>query len=115
MSLAASKSIAPRVVHWAGCLLGTALLLLFAAFAIGEGPPPLNWQAASLAVMLVGFLLAWWRDLVGGVVSLAGIAAFYGLEFAASGHAPGGWLFPLCFVPGVLGVVAWLLTKSSPR
>ena len=118
MSTVVSNSVpvSARVAHWAGCLLGTAVVLLFVVFAVGEGPPPLgamNASFAAVAIMLVGFLLAWWHDLAGGVVSLAGIAAFYALEFAANGHAPSGWFFPLCFVPGVLNVLAWLLRRDA--
>jgi hypothetical protein len=59
--------------------------------------------------MLVGFLLVWWKDSLGGVVSQAGMGAFYALQFDIIGHAPGGWVFPLCFDAGVLNVFAWLL------
>jgi hypothetical protein len=105
-----------RVAHWAGCLLGTAIVLLFVVFAIDQGLPAfgaMNSSFVAIAVMLAGFLLAWWRDLPGGIVSLLGIGAFYALEFAANGHAPGGWAFPLCFVPGVLDILASLLRRFA--
>jgi len=113
-----SESLAVRVTHWAECIAGTALIVLFAVFAIGLGLPPLGGMNASflaIAVMLIGFALTWWHDLAGAIVSLVGIGAFYALEFAASGHAPSGWLFPLCFVPGVLGVVSWLSRRLAGR
>jgi hypothetical protein len=100
-----------QVFHWAGCLLGSALVLLFVVFAVGEGPPPISAGTAALMVMFVGFLLAWWNDLWGGVVSLFGIAAFYAWNFATAGNFPGGWVFPLCFVPGALNVLASLLRR----
>ena len=118
MSTADSNSVPAiaRVAHWAGCLLGTAVVFLFVMFAVGEGLPPLgamNANFAAVGLMFVGFFMMWWRDWLGGVVSLAGIAAFYALEIAANGHAPGGWVFPLCFVPGVLGVLAGLLRRVA--
>ena len=61
-----------RILHWAACLLGTGLALLFLVFAIGEGPPPITMGSVALLVMLVGFLLACWNSLLGGVVSLGG-------------------------------------------
>ena len=105
-----------RVAHWAGCLLGTALIILFIVLTVGGGLPPLgaiNASFAAVAIMFVGFFLAWWHDLAGGVVSLAGIAAFYAVEFAANGHAPGGWVFPLCFFPGVLNLLARRFRRSA--
>jgi hypothetical protein len=100
-----------QVLHAVGCLLGTAGLLSFIVFAIGVGLPPLaamNLSFVALAVMLIGFLLAWWNDLIGGVVSLAGITCFQILEIDANGR-PAGGMFCLLFVPGAVSVLAWLL------
>ena len=120
MSTVAAKheSLAVRATRWTGCITGTALILLFVVFALGLGLPPLgNLNASFLAigVMLVGFALMWWHDLAGGILSLVGIGLFYVLEFAANGHAPGGWVFPLCFVPGVLGIMSWTLRCFALR
>ena len=111
-----SEPFAIRAAHWAGCIVGTALILLFVVFALGLGVPPLGEMNAgfiALALMLTGFALMWWHDLAGAVLSLLGIGLFYGLEFVANGHAPGGWVFPLCFAPGVLGVIAWIVRHFS--
>ena len=101
-------AVASRIAHWLGCVLGTGLVALFAAFAFGgrEEPPPVSPATLSLGVMLIGYLLAWWRDLLGAFVSLAGFVAFYALMFFSSGTLPGGPVFPLCFVPGVLCLLA---------
>ncbi len=102
------------LLHWAGCLLGTALVALFAVFAFGgrEEPPPLTPMTAALAVMLFGFVLAWWCDWLGALVSLSGFVVFYAMCFVESGKFPGGWVFPLCVVPGVLCLIAaWLRRK----
>jgi hypothetical protein len=77
-----------RLFHGTGCLLGTAGVLLFTVFAIGEGLPPIadtNGSFAAPGVMLAGFLLAWWNDLVGGGMSLVGVAWFEALEIASNG------------------------------
>ena len=100
-----------QIAHWAGCLLGTAVVALFVVFASGEGPPPLSAfdaRIAAVAVMLAGFILMWWKDWLGGVVSLIGLAWFESLEIAANGKLAGG-LFPLFVVPGLLAIVAMLL------
>lgn len=110
MSTTATNNVpAGRVLHWIACLLGTAIVLLFIVFAVGEGAPVallLRPQTMALLVMLVGFLLTWRYDLVGGVLSLGGITAFYVFEYFAAGNLPGGWGFPLCFLPGVLAIMA---------
>jgi hypothetical protein len=114
-SISKPSSVPARVVHWVGCLLGTALVLMFAMFAFGghEAPPPLSLQMASLVLALIGYLLGWWNDLAGGIVSLVGMVGFYALNYAAAGNFPEGWVFPLCFVPGVLMVIAGLLKRAN--
>lgn len=109
-----SRPTAAKVFHWAGCIAGTGLVLLFAGFIVGEGPPPLNVGWIALSIMLVGFLLGWWNDLAGGLVSLLGISTFYLWNFAQAGGFPGGPVFPLCFIPGVLYLVSWL-KRCRPR
>jgi hypothetical protein len=99
-------------------LLGTAIVLLFVVFAIGEGPPAallLNPQTWALLVMLAGFIFVWWHDLAGGVISLFGIAAFYLLNYLEVERFPGGPVFPLCFLPGVLAVAGWLVRARAQR
>jgi hypothetical protein len=112
-----SNPFAARAMHWVAALLGTAIVLLFVIFAIGERPPaallgsPQTW---ALLLMLTGFILVWWHDLAGGVTSLFGIAAFYLLNYLAVDRFPGGPVFPLCFLPGLLAIVAWLM-RARPQ
>jgi hypothetical protein len=99
-------SLQSRVLHWTGCILGTLLVLLCLAFAIGVGWPPFNIGVALLVATGIGFLLSWWHGLTGGVLSLLAIASFYVWNFTQSGTFPSGWVFPLCFVPGILQSLA---------
>jgi hypothetical protein len=62
-------------------------------------------------VSLGGFVALWRWKLPGGLVSLAGIVAFYALNYAASGRFPGGWVFPLFFLPGLLAIASWVVDK----
>jgi hypothetical protein len=107
-----NKSSAADVLHGIACLLGTACVLLFGAFAISD-PPPLsqlfNPQMWALLVMVAGLLFTWRNSLAGGALSIAGVAAFYLMNFDKAGNFPSGWVFPVCFVPGVLALLAGLL------
>jgi hypothetical protein len=108
---------ASRICHWLGCLLGTAIAFLFLAFAVGgkEEPPPVSPATLALGVMLFGYLLAWWRDWLGAFVSLAGFIGFYAWCFFTSGQLPAGPVFPLCFVPGMLCLLAVMLRRGDSR
>lgn len=99
------------VTHWVASFVGAALVLLFAVFAIGEGLPPLaelNASFAAVGMMLAGFLLIWWKDWLGALVSLGGLAWFQALEIADNGQPSYGW-FPLFVIPGVLALLAGLM------
>jgi hypothetical protein len=112
--VSATRPLSSRVLHWLGCLLGTAVVAMFLVFAFGghEAPPPLNPQTVSLALMLVGFLVAWWNDLAGGLISLLGLGCFHGVEIAAKGQMAGGF-FQLFWIPGALCLLAWLLARPD--
>ena len=112
-----SISGAAQTAHWLGCLLGTGLVLLFVAFAFGghEEPPPANPATIALGVMLFGYLLAWWSDWVGGFVSLSAFAGFYAWSYFNSGVLIGGPVFPLCYAPGALCLLAAGLRSKSQQ
>ena len=67
----------------------------------------MNASFAAVGVMLVGLVLVWWKDWLGGAISLIGLAWFQAIEIAVNGQASGG-LFPLFVVPGALALVAGL-------
>jgi hypothetical protein len=93
---------------WLARTVSLGLLILVATFVIGEGPPPLSVHSAAFGMILAGLLLGLFRDGAGAVVTLAGLASFYVLNYWASGLWPSG-AFPLFFVPpGLLLVSCWL-------
>jgi len=100
-------------VRWIGRILGVLLVGLFLVFMIGQGFNPLTLNgteirlASALFIALAGMLLVWRRELLGGTMVVAGMLAFYSINFATSGRLPSGSIFPLCFVPGILALVCW--------
>lgn len=105
-----------NLAHMSACGLGTLLLGLFVFFfAVAQASPDLlrEPQAWVLGLTLAGLLIMWWKDLLGGVLTLCGLALFYGLNFVQSGQLPGGWVFPLSFLPGLLAVIAGLMRSRG--
>lgn len=92
------------------------LLLLFAIAGVLD-PVQLTGAELALTVSLLvagaGMLVLWRYESVGGFLVLAGMSAFYASQFLASGKLPAGWVFPLCFVPGVLALWAWMKGKRT--
>jgi hypothetical protein len=63
--------------------LGAAILILFLVMGIAQATPALYFEPQTWALLIVmsGFLVVWWNDLIGGSLSLVGLGLFYGLNF----------------------------------
>jgi hypothetical protein len=72
------------VARWTTRVVGTAILALIVAIAVGEGlPNPLNQQPlavnllfAAMLAMVVGLATAWKWERIGGLLILGGLAFF---------------------------------------
>lgn len=105
-------------VRWAARLVAGFLLGLMLLLLVGEGPPavwrlPPNVQLlfAAQLVTLVGLVVLWFWELPGGLLTLGGIIAFYAINYLGTGRFPSGWVFPLFYVPGILSLTAWMLSR----
>ena len=97
-------------LRWIARVVGLMLFGLILAFLIGEGPPSLGATLAQTAQMLglltawLGMLILWRWEGTGGAMVLGGLGTFYAVEWITSGRFPGGWVFPLMFLPGILAL-----------
>lgn len=98
-------------VKWLARLVSLLLLVVVAMFVIGEGPPPLTGHSAASFAILAGLLLGLFWDGVGAAVIVAGLAAFYLLNYWASGRWPGG-AFPLFLLPAALLLTSFALART---
>lgn len=64
---------------------------------------------AAFAALWLGLVLGWKRELWGGLLTIAGVAAFYILSMALSGGVPRGPCFLLIASPGALFVLYGIL------
>jgi hypothetical protein len=60
--------------------------------------------------ILVGLILAWLREGLGGALAVAGFTIFY-VTWWATGDSPHGPFLALIAVPGFLFLTYWLLTR----
>jgi hypothetical protein len=61
----------------------------------------------ALGISVLGVLAGWSSEFLGGTLNIAGLLAFYLLNFAIVGRFPSGVLFPMLIVPGVLYITCW--------
>ena len=93
------------VMRWTGratSLLSIAVLSMF-LFGGNEALPS-GWEWLSLGffpgLVVFGFVVAWWKELTGGAISIAGLIAFY-IWFA-----PTGVYFALFTLPAVFFLIS---------
>jgi hypothetical protein len=108
------------IVRWTARVWGIASGLLLMAFVFGGGEN-LRFTAASAAAfalfpvgVVVGFVVAWRRELVGGLITVGSLALFYLLLFYWNGRIPMTPYFLLFAAPGFLHVASALFAARRP-
>ena len=100
-------------------LLSTGVLLLF---LIGEGDwtevpqiTPMEWISVTLFPLgvIVGMMIAWWKEGTGAVIGLLALAGFYLWNVAAYGSPPRGRYFLLFSLPLFLFAAYGLLVRPG--
>jgi hypothetical protein len=117
-----SASPLHRLAHWSARITGLLLFGLVIAVVIGHGgppnvfhqPTPVQLEFAALGLMLLGLVIGWLREGLGGLLVLLGLAAFNTVELAVNGR-PALGAFPLFAVPGALFLLSALLRRRGGK
>lgn len=102
------------------CILCIVILLLF-LFGEGDISKPLNLTTAEGVGLLffpvgvvAGMIVGWWREGLGGAITVASLALFYSVDWVASGTPPSGPFFLLFSLPGILfGIYGWVYRRKA--
>jgi len=109
-----------RLIHWSARITSLLLFGLVIAFAVGQGgdivrqPTPVKFEFAALGLMLLGLIIGWMREGLGGLLVLLGLAAFNAVELAVN-RRPAVGAFPLFAVPGALFLLSALLRQRGKQ
>jgi hypothetical protein len=109
-------------VRWIARAAAALLIGFLALFMVGNGglpnvltqPGPVQLESLGLVTIVVGAVLGWWREIVGGALSLVGFVLFCAVELAVNGSLPGGAI-PLFCIPGIALIVSGLLNRDPTR
>jgi hypothetical protein len=106
-------------IRWAARISGLAFTALATLFLFGEGFPNVFVQPTevvleflALGMMLVGFLLGWRWEAIGGGLALLGFGLFCVVELIVNGAFPGGAI-PLFAIPGILLLISHAVSGDS--
>lgn len=102
------------IARWTATILGTLFVLMFLALVFGEGPPnPFKVSATEnlsfflMTVLFLGLVLAWFREGLGGAITVAAFAALV-LISRSYLHLP-ALLIPAAI--GVLHMICWYFRR----
>ena len=98
-----------------GLILAFGVLLLVGILymAVAEGFEPRALRGLVLPFAMIGMGIAWRWELLGGLITIASIAAFYAWDFILSGRPPSSAIFIVLGLPGLLFVLASILDRDS--
>jgi hypothetical protein len=83
---------------------------LVLGFIVGEGfnPSGLNeWLGVLFfpAGISIGMILAWWKEALGGSITVGSLLAFYVVHVATAGTLPRGWAWLVFAAPGFMFIL----------
>ena len=91
------------VLLWVARIWSIASVGLLCVFLIGEGLPPLTVKAMLFPFgVMIGLMLAWRFERIGGLVAAMSMLLFYGLEYLGHGRFPKGYAFILVSAPSLI-------------
>jgi hypothetical protein len=116
-----------RAARWAARILGVLIGGLFVAFLVGEALPSSRDVAglrltlaegvemAAVITALVGIVVGWRRETVGGALSVAGGLAFIAAESIDAGRVDVVWFAPVFVLVGALYLLGGRRTPLAPE
>jgi hypothetical protein len=95
------RSIA--VLRWLARIWSIASVGLLCVFLFGEGLPPMTVKTMMFPFgVMLGLILAWWFERIGGLIAVVSALLFYVLEYHGHGRFPKGYAFILIAAPSVI-------------
>ena len=109
-----------QFVEWTARFWSLVSIGLVLAFIFGEGVHPatpgewLGFLFFPLGIA-VGMAIGWWREGLGGAVTVGCLVAFYLVHLTTSGRFPSGWAWLVFAAPGFLFLLGWAGERRHAR
>ena len=108
----------PLGIRWTARITGLLLVALIVVSMVGEGGPPnilrqpfaVQLELLAMLLMVIGLILGWRWEALGGGLAVGSFALLFGTEIAVNGRPPGGAI-PLFAIPGVLLLISHVLAR----
>lgn len=114
-----SPKIWQQVLRWTARVLSIVSSAVLLLFILGE-PFEVSritarqWMGFAFfpVGLVIGFAVAWWKESLGGAITVASLLLFYVLYLRGVGSI---WAFLVFAIPGLLFLVSGLLAQAHSR
>ena len=103
-------------LRWTARVLGLTSVAILMLFLLGEGSLTRISPKEGIGLLffpfglIIGLILGWWKELIGGAIAVGSVAGFYLIyELLMNGSWPKGPWFAVFATPGVLFLLYGIL------
>lgn len=105
-------------LRWTARIWSLASIAMVLAFIVGEGfhpTGPNEWLGVLFFPIgiSVGMILAWWKESLGGSITVGSLLAFYVVHLTTASTFPKGWAWLAFAAPGFLFLLSSHLSRRS--
>ncbi len=113
------QRVPTSLIRWTARVWTVASIGLILAFIVGEGfsasqIEPREWVGLLFfpVGICAGMILAWWREGLGGSITVGSLLVFYVIHRATAGTFPKGWAWLAFAAPGLLFLLCWYRSRG---
>jgi hypothetical protein len=114
------RRVLTEVIRWVARVWAVASIGLILAFVVGEGfnpsqIKPREWVGLFFfpVGICAGMVLAWWKEGLGGIITVGSLLAFYLVHRVTAGTLPKGWAWWAFAAPGFVFLLSWYWSRRG--
>ena len=102
-----STKACPSVARWIARIWSLIVIGLLSLFLFAEGSPPISvlYVFFPFGVMM-GLIIAWFFEGIGGTITIASITVFYLIHYHQNGTLPSGPFFLITASPSIVFLIS---------
>lgn len=111
-----------NMIRWTARILSVVSIAVVLSFMVGEGFDYTRIKTTEWILFLffpfgisLGMILAWWREGVGGIITVSSLIMFYVTHLIIAGRFPHGLAFLVFAIPGFLFLLCWYRTRTIDK
>ena len=117
MNTNSKQNVTTLSLRWIARIASLLSIGTISLFFVGFNPGsvrPREWVGLAFfpAGVVIGMIIAWWKEATGALITVVSLAGFYGVYGWALGSNVHGLAFIVFASPGLLFLIVWLLSKS---